>query len=542
MLKGRYSQTLEVMNKKFLFLFLAIGLIIRLIVSFSIEYSITHGISSDDSYYYFRIAQNIANGYGSTFDQINPTNGYQPLVLWFLVLIYKIFGSDIFTPVILSQIILSFVSTLAAFLTYLFVRKISKSDFAALLSTIFIFLNPVIIAINFKSLETNFYWLFLILTLIYYDNYLKNSDEKFSAHKFFIFGLLIALAAFSRLDGGFYIVAFAIYLLFKTSEKLIVRLKKIFYSGIGFSTLFVPYLVYNYLIFGNPVPISGRAKVFHNHRAVLNQVGDYFTLDFFLYELRRFIFPFNFDLFANRGFGPIEQIAVYVVIVVTIIFLAIFLKSGHFKDVLKKWNGFGFIPLFLLFHYSFYTLYFWEYRFYYFLPEFLMLSIFFVMVFDSWIFTKFGNSLQKVRVLAVTIILIIFVLGGIKIFTAQHEQTLAYKTALWIRENLPKDKIYSSANTGILSYFTQFKFVNLDGMVNNDELLKVYRKGEEAYLDYLKQKKIEYIVDYFLGEVPEHKYQFPKILDGKYEVVKAFTDKNLKYQKLNHMLVIKLNL
>lgn len=530
------------MNKKFLLIILAIGLIIRIIISFSIEYSITHGISSDDSYYYFRIAQNIANGYGSTFDQINLTNGYQPLVLWFLVFVYKILGSDIFTPVILSQVILSFISTLAAFITFIFVRKISNSDFAAVLSTIFIFLNPVIIAINFKSLETNFYWLFLIVTLIYYDNYLKNPDEKISASKFFIFGLLIALAALSRLDGGFYIVAFAIYLILKTSEELSVRFKKVIYAGVGFSFLFVPYLLYNYLVFGNPVPISGRAKVFHNHRAVLNQVGDYFTLDFFLYELRRFIFPFNFDLFANRGFGPFEQFAVYLVIFVTIIFLVIFLKSGHFKEVFKKWYGFGFIPIFLLFHYSFYTLYFWEYRFYYFLPEFLILSIFFVMVFDTWIFSKFDNSLQKIRAITISVILIIFALGGIKIFTAQHEQTLAYKTALWIKENLPKDKIYSSANTGILSYFSQFKFVNLDGMVNNDELLNVYRKGEEAYLKYLKQKNIEYIVDYFLGEHPEHKYQFPKILEGKYEVIKAFTDKKLKYQKLNHMLVIKLKL
>lgn len=164
------------------------------------------------------------------------------------------------------------------------------------------------------------------------------------------------------------------------------------------------------------------------------------------------------------------------------------------------------------------------------------------MVFDTWIFSKFDNSLQKIRAITISVILIIFALGGIKIFTAQHEQTLAYKTALWIKENLPKDKIYSSANTGILSYFTQFKFINLDGMVNNDELLNVYRKGEEAYLKYLKQKNIEYIVDYFLGEHPEHKYQFPKILEGKYEVIKAFTDKNLKYQKLNHMLVIKLKL
>lgn len=37
----------------------------------------------DDAYYYFGIARNMANGAGSTFDGINPTNGYHPL--WLLV-------------------------------------------------------------------------------------------------------------------------------------------------------------------------------------------------------------------------------------------------------------------------------------------------------------------------------------------------------------------------------------------------------------------------------------------------------------------------
>ncbi len=191
------------MSRRILLLTLAAGLLIRIIISLSIEYSITHGISSDDSYYYFRIAQNISQGYGSTFDQINPTNGYQPLVLWFLILIYKIFGSDIFTPVVVGQVILSFISTLAAYLTFQFVKKISKNSFAALISVIFIFLNPVIIAINFKSLETNFYWLFLIISFLFYDRYIKSSSSPASNLNYFVFGLIISLAAFSRLTGDF---------------------------------------------------------------------------------------------------------------------------------------------------------------------------------------------------------------------------------------------------------------------------------------------------------------------------------------------------
>lgn len=528
--------------KKLLIAILAIGLVIRLIISFSVEFSITHGISSDDSYYYFRIAQNIANGYGSTFDQINKTNGYQPLVLYFLVVIYSLFKFDLITPIVISQILLSLVSTLAAYLTYKFVRKISDSEFAAILSVVFLFLNPVIIAINFKSLETNFYWLFLIVSVLYYEKYLKNVSEDKRNLNYFLFGLIISLAAFSRLDGGFLIVAFALFVLVSQRNKFLIRLKKIFFVGIGFSLLFVPYLIYNYLNFGHPVPISGRAKVFHNHKFVLNQVGDYFTLDFFLYEIRRFFFPFNFDLFANRGFGPFEQVAVYIVIAFLLFMIIIFIKVGYLKSVLSRFKGYEFILIFLLFHYSFYTLYFWEYRFYYFLPETISLTIIISMLIVRWMETKFFENLNKVKLIILTLVFVTFGLGGLKIFTAQHEQTLALKTAYWIKENISKEKVLGSANTGILSYFTQLRFVNLDGMVNNDELLNAYKEGPQKYIQYLKKNNIEYFVDYFLSHNPENKYQFPELLNGKYEVVQVITDKRLKYQKLNHMLVIKLNL
>lgn len=530
------------MNRRLLYTILLIGFVIRIILSFSIEYSITHGISSDDSYYYFRIAQNIASGYGSTFDQINKTNGYQPLVLWFLVIIYSIFKYDLLTPVIISQIILSIISTFAAYLTYRFVKKISDNEFAAVLSVVFLFLNPVIIAINFKSLETNFYWLFLTLSVIYYEKYLRDELGEKKFLQLFIFGLITCLAAFSRLDGGFYILAIAIYLLFLKKMKFVEKIKNIFSIGLGFSILFVPYLVYNYLSFGHFVPISGRAKVFHNHKVVLSQVGDYFTLDFFLYEIRRFFFPFNFDLFANRGFGVFEQIAVYIVIAVILILIILFLKSGYLKKVFHNFKGYGFILIFLFLHYSFYTLYFWEYRFYYFLPEIIFLAVIFSLLISVWIRDKFSLSVDRTNHLVLVLVIIVFTIGGIKIFTAQHEQTLAFKTAHWIRENLPKNKVMGSANTGILSYFTQMRFVNLDGMVNNDELINAYKQGDKQYIEYLKKNKIEYLVDYFLSDKPENKYYFPEDLNDKYEVVKVFTDSRLKYQKLNHMLIIKLKL
>src|SRR5579862_331595 len=45
-------------------------------------------VTLEDGYYYFKIAQNLASGAGSTFDGLHPTNGYHPLWLLCLVPIF----------------------------------------------------------------------------------------------------------------------------------------------------------------------------------------------------------------------------------------------------------------------------------------------------------------------------------------------------------------------------------------------------------------------------------------------------------------------
>ncbi len=50
-------------------------------------------LTFDDAFYYFGIARNVAHGHGSTFDGIDPTNGYHPLWMLMSVPVYA-FGMD----------------------------------------------------------------------------------------------------------------------------------------------------------------------------------------------------------------------------------------------------------------------------------------------------------------------------------------------------------------------------------------------------------------------------------------------------------------
>ncbi len=67
--------------------------IIYLIVIFSSNYYVADWFSTDDSFYYFKTAENITNGLGSTFDGISKTNGYHPL--WMIIIIPLFFFSNL---------------------------------------------------------------------------------------------------------------------------------------------------------------------------------------------------------------------------------------------------------------------------------------------------------------------------------------------------------------------------------------------------------------------------------------------------------------
>jgi hypothetical protein len=78
--------------------------------SASVSSLLAHGIP-DDAFYYLKIAQNFARGAGSSFDGINPTNGYHPL--WFLTLagLYRLLGPSAdpqiqFYPPVYVQVVL----------------------------------------------------------------------------------------------------------------------------------------------------------------------------------------------------------------------------------------------------------------------------------------------------------------------------------------------------------------------------------------------------------------------------------------------------
>jgi len=101
---------------------------------------------SDDSFYYFMVAQNLVAGNGSSFDGTTPTNGYHPLSMLIVVLIYMMVagrrGPEL--PIHLTLTVGAFLDTATAFVVGRILNP-RAGGLGGLLGTALYALNPVIV-------------------------------------------------------------------------------------------------------------------------------------------------------------------------------------------------------------------------------------------------------------------------------------------------------------------------------------------------------------------------------------------------------------
>ena len=72
---------------------IAVSILIALYMWVSLK--LPDRLFADDNYFYFQVAWNFVRGMGSTFNNIMPTNGYYPLWMLVLSLVYKVVPSRV---------------------------------------------------------------------------------------------------------------------------------------------------------------------------------------------------------------------------------------------------------------------------------------------------------------------------------------------------------------------------------------------------------------------------------------------------------------
>lgn len=155
----------------------------------------------DDAYYYFKVAQNISEGHGSTFDGINRTNGYHPLWMIVCIPIFALARFDLILPLRVLLLVMSGLSVLTAILLYRLLGRIFVPAIGAIAALFWVFSYDVLTTIYQQGLESGIAAFFIVL-LVYklYEFEVSWRKEEVSSKQVTTVALIAVLTMFSRLD------------------------------------------------------------------------------------------------------------------------------------------------------------------------------------------------------------------------------------------------------------------------------------------------------------------------------------------------------
>ena len=155
----------------------------------------------DDAYYYFKVAQNISEGHGSTFDGINRTNGYHPLWMLICVPIFALARFDLILPLRVLLLVMSGLSVATAILLYRLLGSIFAPAIGAVAALFWVFSYDVLAIIYQQGLESGIAAFFIVL-LVYklYEFELSWRREGVTTNQLITLAVIAVLTMFSRLD------------------------------------------------------------------------------------------------------------------------------------------------------------------------------------------------------------------------------------------------------------------------------------------------------------------------------------------------------
>lgn len=170
----------------------------------------------DDAYYYFKVAQNISEGRGSTFDGINRTNGYHPLWLWINIPIFALARFDLILPLRILLLVMGGLTAATAILLYRLIGKVLTPAIGAIAAIYWAFSKEVLFQVYQQGLETGIAAFFIVLFAYRLYQFEKSwRTQPVTLRQLTVLGVIAVLVIFSRLDLVFLAGMAGIWIVFR---------------------------------------------------------------------------------------------------------------------------------------------------------------------------------------------------------------------------------------------------------------------------------------------------------------------------------------
>jgi hypothetical protein len=452
-----------------------------LLASFAIAFAplgfLLSDVMPDDSFYYFEIARNILAGNGSTFDGLNPTNGYHPLWLLTILPIFSFFADS--TPEIPIYAVLALSALLNAALGIVLLSIISRYTSSAWIQAAVLgvwFFNPFNLYEMISGLETPLSVFLIALFILLTIRYAENA----SMRRLVFVGVAAGLMMLARLDNVFYFIAFLAWLLYRDFRGAIPKALTV---GVVASVIVLPWLIWNLATFGTVMTSSSVATTMVNHELIVQDHGGSW-----LQTAKAAIYSTDLgvrQVIAYTG-APLVFLILFGIGIGWLMF-----RRYEMRRLLLSINVEWFIFAGFILGFIVNASLRWSARTWYFVPFniFLVLSL-------AWLLERLRNEGLMRRDVAAGVVcltLALFYIGWSKeLKGSQGPQRNMLAAAEYIDANLPDDAVVGGFNSGILGYFSARRIVNLDGLVNNEALAAM---KERALWPYLKDENITYLAD-----------------------------------------------
>ena len=465
----------------------------------------------DDAYYYLGVARHLAAGAGSTFDGLHATNGYHPLWCWMLVPLLRAVPDPGAAVRLAGLLWFALAAAVPVALWWALRPRTGPAGaaLAAALAGLLPWLPPGLARPS--GLETPLYALLICLFAGAWERRIAGAG----ASRAFLLGLLLGATILARFDAGMLALAAAALLLAQR------RFRPLMALALGAVVVAGPSLAWNVARFGSPLPVSGQVislEAAHERARLGGALSLRNVRHRAVVSLRDI--PAGLAGAAVEG-TPLERPLRRHAAMAALVALVLAAAAGVGALVRRRRRGDAgddalvLLLLFALLHGAAYGAWLWtsgeaRYRLYYFLPQTLALAACAGAALGPWLWRRV--PWRPLRA-ALTFLLV----AGLVVHLV-HQARARWQQAGddprpvasryiygWVADHLPHDAVLGARDAGRLGWFAPQRVVNLDGLINDAEMVAVLRDGREA--DYLLRSPIRYVLmdrPWLLGFDPSH--------------------------------------
>ncbi len=183
-------------------------------VIFTPTTSFLNWYTTDDSFYYYKVAQNIVEGHGSTFDGVNLSNGYHPLWMLICVPVFALARFDLILPLRILALISILVTAGTSVTLFRLLSRYVRPPIAFLAGAAWALLPQIARVASQQGMESGINAFFVILLIERAAALRAEVPTRANFKQTLWVGLIAALAVLSRLDNIFVVLAVGLWLIF----------------------------------------------------------------------------------------------------------------------------------------------------------------------------------------------------------------------------------------------------------------------------------------------------------------------------------------